>query len=393
MSAEASEAPEEAEVVDVADHRSGKPPVPEGLEVLFDGVPEGASVIKVTEGVLWARLPLPWSLDHINVYLFEEADGWTVVDTGSNGDTGRECWDQIIETKLGGKPITRVIATHMHPDHIGLAGWLVEKTGAEFITTQGEFLLANTLWKGASDEFPEFEPDFLLKNGLNPKYEEMVRSAGYSSYSRGVYKLPPTYRRIEDGSEIMIGGRNWRVLIGRGHSPEHACLACLDEPLFIGGDQVLPEITSNVSVHAREPMSNPLALWITSLERMRAVKNDPIVLPSHGPVFKGLDVRLDGLIESHLNKLGRLHTHMTEPMRPTKTFPALFRRKITGFDFFLALGEAIAHLHLLESLDLAERTEKDGVYHFEAKGEYDASKVIERLFEMPGVALTPLKAI
>lgn len=380
--------------VEIIDHRTPAPQEGSNLEYPFDTVPVGTNVIEVAKGILWARMPLPWSLDHINVYLFDEGDSWSVVDTGSQGSRGIEAWEALDEAVLDGKPIKHVVATHMHPDHLGLAGWLVKKYDAKFSITMMEYMLAQHLWNGATDVFPEQEIQHLLKMGLNPDFEPMVRKSGFGFYKKGVHELPYCFERLEDGSLIALGGRQWRVIVGRGHSPEHACLLCLDEPLFIGGDQVLPEITSNVSVYAREPLANPLAHWLSSLERMKAVDGDPLVLPSHGPVFKGLHSRLEALIESHLSKLKRLHEWCSEEKRtPVETFPALYRRKIEGFDFFLALGEAVAHLHLLESVGLLSRSFDAGVYRFAAKGDIGETDMMLAIDKIPGVPLRSLHDI
>ena len=355
-----------------------------------DAVPAGADVIEVADRIYWARIPLPWSLDHINVYLFDDGDSWTIIDTGAQGDTGRDTWAKIIDGFLGEKPISRVIATHLHPDHLGLAGWLVKNHSAEFFITQAEYLLARTLWLDVPDEFPQTELDHLFSAGVDRSYEPMIRKAGFGNFRRGVHELPPQYHRLEDGSEMTIAGRRWRVVVGRGHSPEHACLFCLDEPLMIGGDQILPAITSNVSVYAREPLANPLAHWLSSLNRMRALPGDPLVLPSHGKVFFGLQERLNALIQSHTDKLVRLHEWCEKPRTPVKTFRALYRRKIEGLDFYLALGEAIAHLHLLESLGLMDRSQKDGLNWFQSKGAVDAENLITAIDRLPGVAMRDL---
>jgi glyoxylase-like metal-dependent hydrolase (beta-lactamase superfamily II) len=370
------------------DHRISNPvPNQHGLTYPFEGVPGGHKVIIVAPGIFWARIPLPWSLDHINVYLFEEDGGWTVVDTGANGKTGMETWEKLEASVLRGLPIKRVIATHLHPDHLGLAGWLVERHGAEFWATQAEYLLANTLWMGASEVFPESELKFMFQSGVDRAHEAKIRAGGFGNYKKGVYALPPSYTRMEDGSEFMIGNRKWRVLIGRGHSPEHACLFCLDDPLLISGDQILPEITSNVSVHGREPMANPLAHWLSSLDRMKNLPGNPLVLPSHGPAFFGAVTRLDAVIESHLGKLARLHEWCEEPKSAVKTFRVLFRRKIEGMEFFLALGEALAHLHLLESLGLMKRDLVDDVYQFTSVGSFDKLSIVAATNQLPGVAL------
>jgi len=375
----------------VADHRSGKPlRGDENLIYPFEDVPEGNKVVKVADGIVWARIPLPWSLNHINVYLLDEGDSWTLIDTGSQGDRGRETWEQLEAAVLDGKPIKHVVATHMHPDHLGLAGWIAKRHGASFSITQGEYLLAQHLWMSGSKGFPEEELEFLFKAGVARSFEEKIRSAGFGNFKRGVHELPYSFNRLEDGSIITLGRRQWRVVVGRGHSPEHACLICLDEPLFISGDQILPRITSNVSVYAREPMSNPLAHWLSSLDRMRGIEGDPMVLPSHGKVFKGICNRLDSLILSHDRKLRQLHDWCAEPRTPVETFPAMFSRKITGFDFFMALGEAIAHLHLLESIGFLARDFDGEVYRFTAVGDLKGVDLVEASNGLPGIAMRPL---
>ncbi|WP_262695455.1 MBL fold metallo-hydrolase [Kordiimonas aquimaris] len=374
------------------DHRASASLVEEdGLAYPFaDDVPDGAQTITIAPGILWARVPLPWSLDHINIYLFDEGDSWSVVDTGARCKDGFDAWQLIEDSVLDGKPIGRVIATHMHPDHLGLAGWLVEKWDASFWTTQAEYLLANTLWLSGLGEYPESEIQHLFKAGVDRSFEDKIRAAGYGNYKKGVHKLPEQYHRMEDGREFTLGGRQWRVVIGRGHSPEHACLQCLDEPLFISGDQVLPHITSNVSVYSREPMANPLAHWISTLDRMKEVGGNPLVLPSHGRVFFGLNERVDGIIKSHIIKLGRLHEWCMEPRTTVKTFRALYRRKIEGMEFYLALGEAIAHIHLLESLGLMERELKNDVYVFTACGTYKGNELLSDINKLSGIKMRGL---
>ena len=249
------------------------------------------------------------------------------------------------------------------------------------------------MWLSGLGDFPESELNHLFKAGVDRSYEDKIRAAGYGNYKKGVYKLPEQYHRMEDGREFMLGGRRWRVVIGRGHSPEHACLQCLDDPLFISGDQVLPHITSNVSVYSREPRGNPLAHWISTLDRMKEVEGNPLVLPSHGRVFFGLSERVDGIIQSHVNKLGKLHDWCKEPRTTVKTFRALYRRKIEGLEFYLALGEAIAHIHLLEALGLMKRELIDDVYVFTACGTYDGESLVDTINKLSGIKMRPLNTL
>ncbi len=378
----------EAEVVDHS--ATLYPRGDEDLIYPFEAIPSGDTVVKVADGLFWARIPLPWSLDHINVYLLDEGDSWTIIDTGAQGNTGRAAWEALEVSVLMDKPISHIVCTHMHPDHLGLAGWLAKRHGAKFSMTQSEYLLAQNLWVSSSKDFPEQEMDYLFRAGVSREYEEKIRSAGFGNFKRGVHELPYSYSRMEDGSILSLGGRTWRVVIGRGHSPEHACLMCLDEPLLLSGDQILPRISANVSVYAREPLANPLAHWLASLDRMYGLSGDPLVLPSHGRAFKGLGNRLDSLIKSHDRKLRELHNWCQEARTPVETFPAMFHRKITGFDFFMALGEAVAHLHFLESLGLADRSFDGELYRFKTTGTLENIDFVDAAKVLPGINLRPL---
>ena len=361
------------------------------IDFPFEEKPEADKWVEIAQGVFGARIPLPWSLNHINVYIFEEEDGWTVVDTGSQGKRGQETWDALLKGPMQGKPVKKVIGTHMHPDHIGLAGWLCEKYDAPFYMTMGEYLTAQTLWLGASEEIPQWDLEFLFRAGVSRSMEEAIKSFGYDSYKKGVYALPAHYERLEDGSEICFGGRRWRVLIGRGHSPEHACLHCLDEPLFLSGDQVLPGITSNVSVYAREPNANPLGHWLASLHRLAELPDDPLVLPSHGLVFKGFKIRCEDLIAGHVEKLKNLSAFCEkQSVTVVESLPAMFHRKLTGFDFFMGLGEALAHINLLVELGVLQKSFDGKTYSYKTIKDFDSASVMQAIENFPGLALRHL---
>lgn len=387
--------PDNSEGARVADHRENAH-IGRSINKLsfpYAEKPSGDTLVELADGVFWARIPLPWALDHINVYLFDEGDSWTLVDTGSLGSRGTEAWEALFAGPIGDKPIGHVVGTHMHPDHIGLAGWICERFSAKFSMTMGEYLMVQQLWLGAADEVPDAELEFLWRAGVNPQVEAMVRKVGYSSFKKGVYKMPSVYNRLEDGSRIKLGGRPFTVVIGRGHSPEHACLVADDGSFMISGDQVLPGITSNVSVFAREPEANSLGHWLTALDRLKGLKVDPIVLPSHGKVFKGLHIRLDDLIAGHMEKLRTLTEHLAEPHSAVDCFPALYSREVTGFDFFMALGEALAHLNFLRSVGVVERTSTEVVDSYRAVRAFEADEAMEKALALPGVALRPLSTV
>lgn len=315
------------------------------LEYPFDAIEPGESRA-VAEGVIWARLALPFSLDHINIYLLRDGDGWTVVDTGLGDARTEEQLDWLFRRELGGAPITRVICTHMHPDHIGQAGWICRRYGAPLWMSRLEYVTARMLVRDEPPA-PQEAIDFLIAAGWDEAQIEGYRDR-YGGFGKGVRELPQAFTRIEDRDDIEIGGKVWRVITGSGHSPEHVCLWQPELKLFISGDQVLPKITSNVSVWPTEPGADPLNDWLSSCWRvMAAIPDDVLVLPSHNLPFKGLHARLDRLIEGHEKQLKRLEKAIATPRRVVDLFSALFARAVPDSQLIMATGETLAHLNYL----------------------------------------------
>ncbi len=362
----------------------------DSLEFKFLDVPEFGQALEVYEGVFWARIPMPWVLDHINIYIFRETNGWTVIDTGPKTKKSIEVWEALDKNLLKGEPVVRVLATHMHPDHIGMAGWICEKYGSEFLITKSELNQARLLWATSDGKTPEYEVDFLLRGGLSKDKVEISAEEDGWKFSDVVCEIPMPYTRLMDQMIITLGEKRWRVIEGRGHSPEHACLECMDAPLFIAGDQVLGRITANVSVNASEPNGNPLAHWFVSLNRMHAVVGDPLVLPSHDGLYTGLHCRLNELIDGHLRKCERLLDHCVEPKNVVETFPSLYRRKIKGLDFHLGLGEAVSHLRLMESVGAIKRDSSADVDLYQTIEKIDDAEIIKRVNALDYVQMAHL---
>src|SRR5690606_5240720 len=135
----------------------------------------------------------------------------------------------------------------------------------------------------------------------------------FGSFGKHIHALPESYQRLEDGAELTLGGQRWQVITTGGHSPEHACLYCPALKLLISGDQVLPKISSNVSVFATEPQANPLREWYASLDKLeRLVPADVLVLPSHNEPFHGLHERLASLRAGQDRALERLRQLLAE---------------------------------------------------------------------------------
>jgi glyoxylase-like metal-dependent hydrolase (beta-lactamase superfamily II) len=312
------------------------------------GSPPGAGeAIQVAPGVLWLRMPLPMALNHINVWALADGDTWTLVDTGIQTPETAAAWQSAFSGVLGGRAVGRVICTHMHPDHIGMAGWLTRRFDCQLWITRLEYVTCRMLAADTGREPPADALRFHQAAGWDEAAIEDYR-ARFGGFGKHIYALPDSFKRVSDGDEVEIGGRIWRAVVGRGHSPEHLCLHCPELALMISGDQVLPRITSNVSVFPTEPDADPLDDWLTSIAALaHRIPDDVLVLPSHNEPFRGLHARLSQLAAGHEEKLGRLRESLQQPKRAIDVFDILFRRPVGLSLLSLATGEALAHLNLL----------------------------------------------
>ncbi len=326
--------------------------------------PGRGETLPIAPGVWWLRMPLPFALDHINLWLLEDGPGWTIVDAGYAMPETQAAWEQIFSQCLGERPVTRIIVTHFHPDHIGLAAWLAERWRAPLWITEKEWLYARVMSRG-SDDFGPLRRDFARRAGLDAASSELFGDRE-KSYRRGVPTVPPAFRRIADGMSFAIGGREWRVIVGEGHAPELAMLYCAEAGVLISGDQVLPRISPNISVQAHEPAGDPLAQYLTSLAKLRAaVPAETLVLPSHNLPFFGLYARIDELAAHHRARCEELVAALDRPRSAVDLLPVLFRRPLDQHQTAFALGEALAHLRYLESSGMIARVPgPDGVDYF-----------------------------
>jgi len=317
------------------------------IQYEYDFAPETGEAMDILPGLKWLRLPLPFLLGHINVWLLRDGDGWAIVDTGIFTNTTQEVWENVFTTYLENAPITRVLVTHMHPDHVGCAGWLCERFDIELCMPREEYLLCRILVTDTGVPAPEEGRRFYRAAGFSE--ENMDRYIElFGRFGTFVSALPQSYRRLYAGLAFHMGDHEWQVIIGTGHSPEHACLFCSELDVLISGDQILPTISSNVSVFPTEPAANPLADWFESLHRLKSLlPNDVLVLPSHGKPFRGAAIRLNELILEHETGLKKLRKLCQKPKRTVDVFDALFKSRITGNNLIMATGEAVAHLHYL----------------------------------------------
>ncbi len=320
--------------------------------------PAPGTSVEIRPGLRWIRMPLPFALDHINLWAIEDGDGWAIVDTGILHPAGVSVWERILSEDLGGRDITRLIVTHMHPDHAGLAGWFTDRFGCDLWMTRTEYLTARSAAARTGAEPTRGTYDFYRRAGWQAA-EIDANILRRTNMARLFAPFPDAFRRLRDGQTIMIGGRTWHVIAGGGHTPEHACLHCPDLDLLISGDKVLPGISSNISVDAAEPDANPVEEWFDTLGKLRArVPDSVLVLPSHKACFRGLHARIDELVVDQEDGLARLAQALSEPKRVVDLFGVLFNRPIDRGDsslLSLATGETVAHLNYLLAKGQIER--------------------------------------
>ena len=337
-----------------------------------DSLPAPGDTMEIAPGVRWIRMALPFALDHINLWLLrDEIDGragWSVVDCCISREEAKAQWEAVFATQLEGLPILRVIVTHMHPDHIGLAWWLCEKWNAPLWISATDFNAARLASQSTTGFGGAAAADFFASHGLtDPESIEKIRARA-SYYPGMVPDVPRRFRRMQDGDEIAIGGRSWRCIAGYGHAPEHISLYCGELRTLVSGDMLLPRISTNVSVYDVEPESDPLKQFLGSIDRFTPLPADTLVLPSHGKPFRGLHERVRQLHEHHEARLSEvMDACRAAPRSAADVLPVLFKRALDLHQTTFAMGESVAHLHALWHAGRLKRTrDAQGIWRFSA---------------------------
>lgn len=338
--------------------------------------PAPGEATEVAPGILWMRLPLPMALDHVNVYALDDeggggdgggdgGGGWTILDTGFDNPDSRQIWQTLMAGPLRGRPVRRVIVSHHHPDHIGLAGWF-QSMGAELLIPRTGWLYARMLCLDVHGAPVPEQIAFWRAAGMPADLIARRQSERPFNFSDVVAPLPLGFTRLIEGQSLRIAGRNWQVRMGNGHAPEHATFWS-DDGLILGGDQLLPSISANIGVYPTEPDADPLGEWLQSCARFAPfARDDQLVLPGHKLPFSGLPLRLHQMIENHQGALARLLDHLTEPRTAAGCFLPLFKREITGGAYGLALVEAVAHLnHLLADGRICRSMDANGAWQWQ----------------------------
>lgn len=352
------------------DDAAGEAAVPDGYAGLtfpWAHPPAEGEAIEVADGVLWSRLPLPMALDHVNVYFLREDDGWAMVDTGFDTRRTRAILDKLRAGPLGGQPITRLLVTHHHPDHVGLAGCL-QAQGAELLMTRTAWLMARMLTLDVQPLPTSETVEFCRLWGMDADILAKRAAERPFNFADIVSPLPVGVTRITEGDEVTLGGRRWYVARGDGHAPDHAVLYEIDGDLVLGGDQLLPGISPNLGLYPSETNADPVGDWLAACDRLAPLaRPDHLVLPGHKTPYRGLPTRMASLRQNHVTALDRLHAHLSEPRTGGECFAPLFKRRIEGDLYGLAFFEAVAHLqHLLLTGRALRTVRDDGVWQFRA---------------------------
>jgi len=324
-------------------------PIAQTLAFPFPAPPAPGEVVEVRPGIFWARFALPFRLDHVNLYLVEDRAGLALIDTGIDNPASRAAWEALFDGPLKGRKLTRLVGTHFHPDHIGLAGWLCERFDAPLAMSQTEYLLGLNIRLDPSALKSEPYRSFYRSHGLTERSTEILLGNGLQ-YLRMVTAPPKTFQRLMADDRLTIGGRTFEVLTGGGHSPEHVMLYSAEDNLLLAGDEILAKISPNVSVEAMEPDGDPLGIYLRTLERLKArIPADALVLPGHNLPFVGLRTRADELIAHHEARCTAIvEACRIAPQTAAELVPVIFGRPIDDpHQLVFAFGEALAHINAM----------------------------------------------
>ncbi|MHB1544110.1 MAG: MBL fold metallo-hydrolase [Gammaproteobacteria bacterium] len=327
--------------------------------------PEPGVPLEIAPGLYWIRMPLALALNHVNLWLIHDGQMLSIVDTGMDTASTRAAWSILLEGRFAGVPVRRVIATHLHPDHVGLARWLCEYCHAPLAMTLGEYLSARLIQGRVAPADPASIRSFYAQHGGGERELDALEGRA-QFYVQTVPALPLAFERLEEGERIRMGGI-WEVWIGGGHSPEHAAFWSPERNVLIGGDLLLPRISSNISVFTLEPEGDPLASYLKTLRRLRNLPDEALVLPSHGRPFRGARIRVEELFAHHGERLERLLEALSGASRTAaELIPVLFERKLDRHEIGFAFGETIAHLNRLWKGGWIEREVESGLIRFRA---------------------------
>ena len=333
------------------------------LEFPIETVPKSGESFVINDHVRWVRMPLPMSLNHINLWALGPNTNLTLVDTGMKSDDTKAAWLNLLSSE--NLNIQDVIVTHMHPDHIGMAGWFVENYKTSFSMSRTDYLQCRILAADTGHDVPNDAISFYIQAGMTEaQIDAFMKRFGF--FGSMIHPLPHSYNRLQDQDIVTIDGIEWQAIEGRGHTMEHLCFFSKELNMFISGDQILPTISSHVGIFPTEPEANPVEDWISSCHKLISVlPEDVLVLPAHGRPFLGAHKRLNALIEHHETSLDKLLNALSEPKRSVDVFDTLFKREIDDSNLIMATGESLGHLNCLIKRGLVKKDMVDNVCWYE----------------------------
>lgn len=343
---------------------------PEPIHHPWPEAPPPGEIIEVADGVFWLRMPLPIALDHINLFLIADGDDWVLVDTGFGTDETCDLWRRIFDGPAADRKPGRLICTHHHPDHFGQAGWLTRTYGIPCLMAEKEWLVGTLLARMSNERFAEGQDAFYVENGVPADVRGRLHAIG-NEYRNRIVDPPSRFQRLRDGDALTIGGRAWHILALEGHSEELTGLYCPELRVLIPGDQVLPRISPNISVHWFKDGTEPLADYLDSLDRLaEMLPADTLVLPAHKLPFYGVQTRIAELQAHHAARLQGLEDALIAggAQDAWQLMPAIFPRAIEDEHVMFALGESVAHLAHLAAEGRAARVIRDGRVLYEREG-------------------------
>ncbi|WP_068545449.1 MBL fold metallo-hydrolase [Thalassotalea crassostreae] len=351
-------------------------------------IPEKYQKQLIGDGIYWFRVPLPFKLDHINLYLIEDGDGWCLIDTGMGTNYSKQYWQDVEHNILDNKPINKIVITHTHPDHVGLASWLQKKHDCPILISQREYDMMAYLFSISGSSPPKYYLDYLLRAGMSPEFTDKVKEERDDGFDKAVDGLPRRCQFIRHEDVIELGDHRFEIIIGSGHSPAHASLYCKELGLLFSGDQVIPEIPSMVTLYPKNPKfkdhrkQNPLGRWLNALNGLKQLPSDTLVLPAHSKPFIGLHKRVDEIIENHCKLLNKLLAALTQPRTVSQTLMPIYKRKVKDNIYVMFISELLAHIQFLEQLTLVKREETETVDLFSTIKSVDLCKEINKFLSV-----------
>ncbi len=330
------------------------------LEILPWQAPELGAAVAVPHELRWIRLPVPGPLQHINVWLAPGRTGRVLIDTGLNQPQTHAAWASLALSEHLAEQLEAILVTHHHPDHFGMAGALAQRfevpvrmsapaRAAALRSTSG------TVGGSATDLAAyrrEWGVDFAAL---------VARARGAGTFDGLFSGIPAATAAIVEGERLGELRDPWQASLHFGHAEGHVCLYWRESDLLISGDQLLPAISSNVSLYPGAASENPLGDFLASLEKLARLPPQTIVLPAHGAPFRGVAVRAAQVQAGHRQRLAKLSDFVCEPRDTAEIVGALFgARKLEGWNTLLAYGETLAHMRYLQLRGALLRLEQDG---------------------------------